>query len=572
MKKELHFISAGLIFISLSFYFNACTTKSSPDTSSIATDSVTIAKGKDLFGQNCSACHTFRQDGIGPRLSGLTAEISAEQIKNFIKGPKGIIDAGDERARKLVERFKTIMPSFDYYTDEQVNSIIAFLHTKKVQERRPEKGDGTELKDPIPDSIPLSGLVVGLELVAQIPASSDKPMFTRITKLAPQPNTGNLFVVDLRGKLYELQKNQPVVYMDMAKLRPHFINQPGLATGFGSFAFHPEFAKNGLLYTTHTEAPGSGKADFSYADSIPVTVQWVLTEWKTKQPASSPFSGEGRELFRVNMVTGIHGVQDINFNPFARPGDKEYGLLYIGVGDGGSVEEHYPLPTQKPERIWGTVVRINPSGRNSDNGKYGIPVDNPFSKTEKGKGLREVYATGFRNPHKISWSKAGQMFVGNIGQRNIESLYLVEPGHFHGWPIREGTFLIRGNIDVVYALPADDSIYHVSYPVAQFDHDEGIAMSGGFEYSGTSIPQLTGKFVFGDINAGRLFYVEMADIKLGSQAPIKEWGISMGGARTTLVELAKYNRADMRFGRDAKGELYLVMKPDGKVYRLVPGP
>src|SRR6267154_1039518 len=66
------------------------------------------------------------------------------------------------------------------------------------------------------------------------------------------------------------------------------------------------------------------------------------------------------------------------------------------------------------------------------------------------KGIREVYATGFRNPHKISWSKAGQMFVGNIGQRNIESLYLVEPGHFYGWPIREGTFLILDNIDKVY--------------------------------------------------------------------------------------------------------------------------
>jgi hypothetical protein len=162
------------------------------------------------------------------------------------------------------------------------------------------------------------------------------------------------------------------------------------------------------------------------------------------------------------------------------------------------------------------------------------------------------------------------MFVGNIGQRNIESLYLVEPGHFHGWPIREGTFLIRGNIDVVYPLPADDSIYHVSYPIAQFDHDEGIAMSGGFEYSGTAIPQLTGKFVFGDINAGRLFYIEMADVRSGSQALIKEWQISVGGVRTTLVELVKYNRADMRFGRDEKGELYLVMKPDGKVYRLVP--
>src|SRR5258706_1074206 len=325
MKKELHIISAGFIFVAISLYFNACNTKSSMDTSSISTDSVIIHKGDSIFGRTCSACHTFRQDGIGPRLSGLTSEVSSDWIRNFIKGPKGIIDAGDERARKLVERFKTIMPSFENYSDEQVNAIIAFLHTKKAPEQRAEKGDGKELKDPIPGSIPLSDLVVGLELVAQIPASSDKPMFTRITKLAQQPNSEKLFVVDLRGRLYELQKDQPAVYLDIAKLRPHFINQPGLATGFGSFAFHPEFAKNGLLYTTHTESPGSGKADFSYADSIPVTVQWVLTEWKTKQPASSPFSGEGRELFRVNMVTGIHGVQDITFNPFAHPGDKDYG-------------------------------------------------------------------------------------------------------------------------------------------------------------------------------------------------------------------------------------------------------
>jgi len=72
--------------------------------------------------------------------------------------------------------------------------------------------------------------------------------------------------------------------MDMAKLKPEFINEPGLGTGFGSFAFHPDFAKNGLLYTTHTEAPNSGKADFTYADSIKVTLQWVLTEWKAYEP------------------------------------------------------------------------------------------------------------------------------------------------------------------------------------------------------------------------------------------------------------------------------------------------
>jgi glucose/arabinose dehydrogenase len=162
------------------------------------------------------------------------------------------------------------------------------------------------------------------------------------------------------------------------------------------------------------------------------------------------------------------------------------------------------------------------------------------------------------------------MFAANIGQHNIESLYLIEPGHFYGWPIREGTFVLNAMEDMnnIYPLPSNDSIYHVSYPVAQFDHDEGLAISGGFEYSGTHLPALKGKFLFGDVASGRLFYVEIADIKSGSQAPIKEWQVSVDGVRTTLVELCKYNRADMRFGMDAKGELYLVMKPDGKVYRF----
>jgi hypothetical protein len=88
--------------------------------------------------------------------------------------------------------------------------------------------------------------------------------------LGIQPTTHDLFVLDLRGKLYRLQNNKPFVYMDMAKLKTKFINEPGLATGFGSFAFHPDFFQNGLLYTTHIRAAGSGKADFQYGDSIKV--------------------------------------------------------------------------------------------------------------------------------------------------------------------------------------------------------------------------------------------------------------------------------------------------------------
>ncbi|MES1222512.1 MAG: PQQ-dependent sugar dehydrogenase, partial [Bacteroidota bacterium] len=382
---------------------------------------------------------------------------------------------------------------------------------------------------------------------------------------------GGSFILDLRGKLYKLQNDQPVVYMDMAKLEPKFINVPGLATGFGSFAFHPDFFKNGLIYTTHSEPAHSGKDGFGFPDSIKSTLQWVLTEWKTDQPGAVPFVGKGRELLRVSMVSGIHGVQEITFNPLAKPGDKDYGLLYIGIGDGGAVEEGYPFLAHSQEKIWGTVLRIDPAGRNSSNGQYGIPANNPFAKTQNAKAWKEIYAYGFRNPHRITWSHSGQMLVCNVGHGNIESLNLILPGHDYGWPIREGNFLLNpyGNLNSVYALPKDDSSYHITYPVAEFDHDEGKAISGGFEYTGNAIPQLKGKYLFGDIPTGRLFYIEMADIKLGKQAKIREWKVAVNGTIQTLHKLCGTDRVDLHFGKDDKGELYILTKPDGKMYKIV---
>lgn len=569
MKKILFVIfNAILLFL----FLNACNSSMSADNKSISADSITIAKGEASFNQHCSGCHNFRQDGIGPQLGGLTTKVSAEWIQHFIKDPQQVINSGDKRAQQLYKKYKAVMPSFATFTDDDLNGIVAFLNTHKIDQKI-TKETGNALSDPIPVKIERSNLVVEVKQVTQIPPSSDsgKLPLTRITKLDFQPNTGTSFIVDLRGKLYKLQNNKPVVYMDMPKLKPKFIHEPGLATGFVSFAFHPQFATNGLIYTTHTEPAGSAKADFGYADSIKVTLQWVLTEWKAKNPRADTFSGTGRELFRVNMVSGIHGVQEISFNPLAKPGSEDYGLLYIGIGDGGSVENGYPFLAHSREKIWGTILRINPEGRNSANGRYGIPLQNPFAKSKNTKELGEIYAYGFRNPHRITWSKAGQMLVCNVGHGNIESVNLVMKGHDYGWPLREGSFVLNpfGDLNKVYALPANDSSYHITYPVAEYDHDEGKAISGGFEYGGTSIPQLKGKYLFGDIPAGRLFYIEMADIKQGTQAPIKEWKISINGTAKSLTELCGTNRVDLHFGRDAQGELYILTKPDGKVYKLV---
>ncbi|MEO6733223.1 MAG: PQQ-dependent sugar dehydrogenase [Ferruginibacter sp.] len=572
MKKRILVIVTAVL--PLLYFLNSCNSGTSAEKKTMAADPATIAAGSASFSKNCSGCHNFRSDGIGPQLAGITTKVSTDWLQRFIKNPQQVIASGDEYAGDLIKKYKVVMPTFASLKDDELNAIIVFLDTHKVSIQQKVKDNGKELTNPIHDAIKLSNLAVNLKLVTQFPATSDSgelPL-TRITKLNFQPNTGGLFVLDIRGKLYQLQdNNKPIVYLDIAKQKPKFINEPGLATGFGSFAFHPDFAKNGLLYTTHTETPGSGKADFGYADSIKVTVQWVLTEWKTGNPADATFSGTSRELFRANMVTGIHGVQEITFNPLSKPGNEDYGLLYIGVGDGGSVENGYPFLAHSKEKIWGTILRIDPMGRNSTNGRYGNPKSNPFVQNQNSKTLGEIYAYGFRNPHRITWSRSGKMLVSNIGQAYIESLNLVEPGLDYGWPTREGTFLLdpNGDINKVYPLPANDSVYKITYPVAQFDHDEGIAISGGFEYWGTAIPQLKGKFLFGDIPSGRLFYMDMPDVKQGKQATIKEWKITMNGGSTTLLKLCGDERVDLHFGRDSRGELYILTKADGKVYKLV---
>jgi glucose/arabinose dehydrogenase/mono/diheme cytochrome c family protein len=565
MRNNILIILTALLFL----YMLSCKPGTS-NNDSIASDSLTIAAGEKSFNINCSGCHNFRQDAIGPQLSGLTNDISADWIENFIRDPQQLINSKDAHAVQLHEKYKTIMPPFSWLKEDEIKNIIAFIHSHKENHRQEVNENDNALSNPIPEPIKLSGLIADLQLVTQIPASSDsgKSPLARITKMGIQPATNDLFVLDLRGKLYRLRNNKPIVYMDMAKLKTKFINEPGLATGFGSFAFHPDFFQNGLLYTTHTEAAGSGKADFGYGDSIRVALQWVLTEWKVNDPKAETFSGTGRELMRINMVSGIHGVQEIAFNPLSKKGDEDHGLMYIGVGDGGAVENGYQFLAHDKEKAWGSILRIDPAGRNSTNGQYGIPKTNPFAEDKNALG--EIYAYGFRNPHRFTWNRNGEMIACNVGHANIESIDLIKPGHDYGWPIREGSFLVNpyGDLKRIYSPPVNDSIYRITYPVAEYDHDEGKAISGGYEYLG-AITALKGKFLFGDIPTGRLFYINMADIKQGRFAPIMEWRVALNGEVKTPKQLCGNDRVDLHFGRDAKGELYIMTKADGKIYKLV---
>jgi len=537
-----------------------------------STNAELIAQGESLFVNHCSTCHSFQQSAIGPALGGVTQEADPAWLFHFIRNAPQMIEQGDPRAVRLYEKYQQYMPPFSALDSLEIEAILAYMHTQEAKTVQ-QTDSFPHLENPIAQSIEKSGLALVVEQVAQAPASAADPPMARINKLLTLPTSSGArtFIHDLRGTLYELKGENFVPYLDIKAHKTDFIDKPGLATGLGSFAFHPEFEKNGLFYTTHTEPPGTATADFAYHDSLKVTLQWVLSEWKADQPKAERFRGSSRELMRINMISGVHGVQEISFNPRAKKGNEDYGLLYMGTGDGGAALKGYFFLVQSKKHIWGTISRIDPLGNNSKNGQYGIPQSNPFAQDQDPEVLKEIWAYGFRNPHRISWDMGGdnKMLITNIGQRHIESIYLGKAGANYGWAQREGTFLLKKeNIDQVYPLPQNDAELDFTYPVAQYDHDEGNAISGGFVYRGKNIPQLQGKYIFGDIVSGRLFYIEADKLKEGQQESIHEIELMAGGQLTDWRSLCGHQRVDLRFGLGANQELYMFTKADGKLWKV----
>jgi len=553
MKKPVF-----LFLLSIFFIFGCG--KNSEYGSNISKDGEQIQQGKALFENNCSTCHSFQQNGIGPTLSGVTHHVETEWIRNFIKDPAKIIASGDSRALSLVENYKTHMPSFSGFSEEELDAILSYLHT---YEELPDTISLVGLDDPIPDSIPDSGIRLELEYFAQLPASDEKAPLAKLTKMEAESSSGRLFINDQRVGLYELINEKPQLYLPIADLRPALVSKPGWATGLASFTFHPEFTKNGLFYTAHTDSGGTQKADYSYPDSIRHFMQWVLTEWKAEDPNITKFKGASRELLRVDIPSQAHGMQEITFNPLAKKGDEDYGLLYVGFGDGGLTEQGFAkFSDSRGGNIYSSILRIDPMSNNSSNGAYGIPPSNPFADKDGKAG--EVYAYGFRNPNRIFWDSEGNMFATDIGQHSVEELNRIEPGKFYGWPIREGRFVINpyGKFNEVFALNDDDENFGVTYPEVQLDHDEIAAIFAGYEMP---YGALKGKFIFGDIPSGRLLFTDLKDL---GNMKVQSWGVTFEGKEMTLQELVGNNRVDLKFGQDAANNIYIMSKTEGKIYRV----
>ncbi len=470
-------------------------------------------------------------------------------------------------------------------------AVPASAGAQPVDETAPQAAQAdAPILDPIPEDPITSGLGLVLEEYTQFPKTETTPSpidprlvrHARINFIGEVPDqSGRMYTPDLNGMLYLVRNKVPKPYLDVGStFAPDFVSGRGLGTGFGFVTFHPEFKRNGLFYTVHAEW-GAGLAKPTDLPAQPDTkFHSVITEWKANDPAADTFSGTHREVLRIGYNGQVHAIQQIDFNPTAHRGDSDYGLLYIASGDGGR-----GVTTDDPQNMaipHGKILRIDPRGSNSTSGRYGVPASNPFVGTPGALG--EIYAVGMRDPHRFSWDRGPghRMYLGHIGEHEIEAVYEVKAGDNFGWSEREGPFLFttadRCNL---YRLPADDEQYGFTYPVAAFDHDpppghsctadSGHAIGGGFVYRGGQVPKLFGKYLFVDLVDGRVFYTESGDMRRGGpRAPLHSLMLYDGatGNRVTAQQLAGNPRVDLRFGQDANGELYLLSKANGKVWKV----
>jgi len=454
--------------------------------------------------------------------------------------------------------------------------------------------------DPFPTPIAAVEGVINVDFLefASIPDMDGQA--ARVMLLVDEPGTRRMFVNDMRGPLYSLSYDGRTVTRYLDVNAGHWevsVESTGRERGMQSFAFHPQFGQGGT--------PGFGKfyiwTDTSNTDPTPDVVaggkdnshDTVLLEWTARTPGAATYDGgTPRELFRFEQPFRNHNGGQIGFNPLASPGDADFGLLYVGVADGGSGGDPLSL-AQNLNSGFGKILRIDPLGSNSANGQYGIPADNPFVNDSDDTTLAEIYAYGVRNPQRFAWDSAsGNMFFTDIGQNIVEEISLVTAGANFGWNDWEGSFGFISRAEVSLANQRGDS--RVTYPVAEYDHVDPLlverspptgrtstAATGVYVYRGNAIPQLANRVLWGDLPSGEIFHIDADNLPTGGQAAIRRVLLIHDGEVKTLLQLIQEKnreqgkqpaaRADLRYGAGPDGQVFIMNKHDGTIRLLVPG-
>ncbi len=442
--------------------------------------------------------------------------------------------------------------------------------------------------------IPVSSQKMYIKDVAVIPDSvAGTP--PRMSVMTTDP-AGRYFVNDQLGALYlvDFTNGTPATvtnYLDLrsADYEDLELRDSSPEQGFQSFAFHPDFNSAGqpgygLLYLLLSSNNTSPVPDFN--PGAGTVFHTLLVEVKTSNPAATTFSLTAvREVLRLKQPFANHNGGLIAFNPTAQPGDVDYGNLYVAVGDAGSSND--PQENGQNEgNPYGALLRIDPLGNNSGNGKYGLVADNDFASDSDSGTLAEIYSSGLRNPQRFGWDiETGKLFIADIGQNDVEEVNVAVNGGNFGWDDREGSFdnPNDSNNGTDFLGPA----FEYDHTNMSADIPTGIgnrAVTIGEVARSTGDPDIDGLAFFGDFPTGMMFVVDVDSDPLDSgQDGISEIvPMTFDGQPVQLLDLINQvrsarglnnrNRADLRYSVNTPGRIFVLNKGDGVLRELLPPP
>jgi glucose/arabinose dehydrogenase len=335
---------------------------------------------------------------------------------------------------------------------------------------------------------------------------------TNAVAIVHPPADSRLFVVQKTGAIRIVNSNGTV------NATP-FLTVTGLSSGSEQgllgLAFHPNYATNGLFFINYTNTAGDtviARYSVSANPDIANTTATIL------MTVDQPFSN--------------HNGGSLAFG--------RDGLLYIGLGDGGSggdpqgYSQNMTVDPSFPSRVMlGKMLRIDVD-TTFGSLNYGIPATNPYATTA---GLREIWAIGLRNPWKYSFNRLnGDLWIADVGQSTREEINkttfpLPNTGLNYGWRCFEGTSVFNNSGCPTFAntvAPFTDYVY---------GSNGRCSITGGYFYTGSLYPNFANKYIFADYCTGEIGLVDASGVIT--------WTVNLPGVITS-------------FGEDVNGELYIT--------------
>lgn len=338
------------------------------------------------------------------------------------------------------------------------------------------------------------------------------------------PDDPRLFVLEQTGTVRIIEDSTllPDPFLDISDR----ITTQGAEQGLLGLAFHPDYATNGAFYVYYTDTEGT------------VVVSRFAV---TADPNVADLASEVVQLTQAEPYPNHNGGA-IVFGPD--------GYLYLGLGDGGSAGD--PQGNGQSLGTWlGKLLRIDPDPVAAAGAEqYTVPEDNPFVGTAD--ALPEVWAYGLRNPWRISFDMVtGDLWIADVGQNEWEEVDFQPAssagGEDYGWSIREGAHCFQAETCHTDGL---------TDPVVQYNHSEGVSVTGGYVYHGSALPDLVGTYLYADFGTGLL------------------WGLRPAGDGTFVASTPIDTGFNITsFGQGNDGEVYMALfdqQTGGRIVRLAP--